>query len=67
VDEAYSSQPEVAEDTTTLASHDTPVLDLRVPCIAVHLRELELSLRADSLRECGIADNVAEGLSVPHD
>jgi hypothetical protein len=29
----------------------------------VHLRELELGLRADSLRECRVADDVAEGLS----
>jgi hypothetical protein len=30
----------------------------------MHLRELELSLRADPLRERRVADDVAEGLSV---
>jgi hypothetical protein len=34
---AYSSQPEVAKDTTALAPHYTPVLDLREACVAVHL------------------------------
>jgi hypothetical protein len=60
----YSSHPKVAKDTTALASHYTPVLDLCVACVAVHLRELELGLRADSLWQSGIADNVSEGLSV---
>lgn len=61
---AYSSHSEVAEDTTALAAHYTPVLDLGVACVAVHLRELELSLRADSLRKGGIADQVSQSLSV---
>lgn len=61
---AYSAHSEVAEDTTALAAHYTPVLDLGVACVAVHLRELELSLRADSLRKRGIADQVSQSLSV---
>jgi hypothetical protein len=33
----YSAHSKVAEDTTALASHYTPVLDLGVACVAVHL------------------------------
>ena len=61
---AYSSKPEVAEDTTALAAHYAPVLDLCEARVAVHLGKLELGLGADSLRECGVADDVSEGLSV---
>jgi hypothetical protein len=62
---AYPSKPEVAEDTTALAAHYAPVLDLCEACVAVHLGELELGLGADSLRERGVADDVPEGLPVP--
>jgi hypothetical protein len=60
----HSSQPEIAEDTSALASHYAPVLDLCEARVAVHLRELELRLRADSLRERRVANDVAESLSV---
>lgn len=33
----------------------------------MHLRQLELSLRADTAREGGVADHVAESLSVKED
>jgi hypothetical protein len=36
----HPSQSEVLEDTPSLATHHTPVLDLGGACIAVHLREL---------------------------
>ena len=62
---AYTHSPhsEVAKDTSSLATHYTPVLDLREARVAVHLRELELGLGAHALRECGVADNVSERLS----
>jgi hypothetical protein len=63
VREAYTTHPEVAEDTAPLASHYTSVLDLGESRVAVHLRKLELGLGAHSLRQSGVADNVAEGLS----
>lgn len=62
--ETYSTKPEVAKDTSSLPSHDTPVLDLCESCVTVHLRELELGLRADSLRERCVSDDVAQRLSV---
>jgi len=61
--QAYSAKPEVAEDTTALPAHDASVLDLREPGVAVHLRELKLRLGTYSLRQRGVADDVAEGLS----
>jgi hypothetical protein len=60
----YSAHPEITENTSASASHYTPVLDLREARVAVHLGELELGLRTDTLRKCGIADNVSECLSV---
>jgi len=33
----YSAHPEVAKHTTALASHYTPILDLCVAGVAVHL------------------------------
>lgn len=60
----YSAHPEVAQDTSTPASHRTPVFDLRIASVAVHLRELELCLGANTLGERRVADNVAESLPV---
>ena len=60
----HPSQPEIAENTSALAAHDTAVLNLCRTGVAVHLRQLELGLRADALRERGVADNVAQRLSV---
>lgn len=45
----HTSEPKVTEDTSSLSSHNTPVLDLRESCVAVHLRQLELGLSAHSL------------------
>ena len=60
----YSSHPEVAKDTSAFASHYTPVLDLCVACVAVHLGELELGLGTGTLGEGGVADDVAESLTI---
>ena len=60
----YSTHPEVTEDTPASTSHNTSVLDLGEARVAVHLGKLELGLGANSLRERGISDYVAEGLSI---
>ena len=60
----YSCHAEVSEDTATLCAHNTAVLDLCRASVAVHLGELELRLRARALRQRGVADSVAERLSV---
>lgn len=59
----YTSQPKVAEDTLSSASHYTSVLDLCEPRVAVHFGELELGLCAHTLRERGITDDKAERVS----
>ena len=60
----YSTQPEIAKDTSAPTAHYTPVLDLRETRVAVHLCELQLGLGTHTLRVRGIADDVAERLSV---
>jgi hypothetical protein len=60
--ETYPTKPEVAEYTSSFASHYTPVLDLCVSCVAVHLCELDLGLRADTLWEGRVANEVSESL-----
>lgn len=60
----YSCHAEVSENTSSLCAHDTAVLDLCRAGVAVHLTELELRLRARALREGGITDDIAKGLSV---
>jgi hypothetical protein len=62
--DTHTPKPEVAEDTTSLSSYYTSVLDLCEPCVAVHLRKLELSLCAHTLRECRVADYVSKCLPV---
>jgi hypothetical protein len=62
--ETYPSHPDIREDTLRFTSHHTSTLDLRRSGIAVHLRELELGLCADTLGEGCVADEVAERLSV---
>lgn len=59
----YAAHPEVAKDTSALASHYTSVLDLREPRVAVHLRELELGLGAHTLWERRVSYYVSERLS----
>jgi hypothetical protein len=61
----HSCHAEVPQYTSTLCAHDTAVLDLCGAGVAVHLAELELGLRARALRQGGVADNIAKGLSVP--
>lgn len=61
---AYPRHLEVAKDTTPLAAEYAPVSDLRRVRVAVHLRQLQLGLRAHARREGRVADDVAEGLSV---
>lgn len=58
----YPSKPKIAEYTSSLASHYTPVLNLCVSCVAVHLCELDLGLRADTLWEGRVANEVSESL-----
>lgn len=60
---AYPGHLEVAQHTTALAAHDASISDLSRSRVAVHLRQLELGLGANSGRECGIADYITEGLS----
>jgi len=58
----YPTKPKIAEYTSSLASHYTPVLNLRVSCVAVHLCELDLGLRTDTLWEDRVANEVSESL-----
>lgn len=60
----YSCHAEVSENTSSLCAHDTAVPDLCRASVAVHLAELELRLRAGTLRQGGVANNVAKSLSV---
>src|SRR5688572_21413796 len=64
---AYSRHLEVAQDTSCLASHDTSVANLGWSCVAVHLRELKLGFGANSGREGGVTDDVAERLPINKD
>lgn len=63
----YSSHPESPEDTPTLTAFYTSIVDLSKPCVAVHLGELELRLSPCSLGKSGVADDVAECLSMCRD
>lgn len=58
----YPRHLEVSEDTTRSTSHNTTVADLRRTGVAVHLRELELGLGADSRWQRRVSDHVAKGL-----
>lgn len=60
----YSTHAEVAEDTSTFTAHYTPILDLRIPGVAMHLRELELCLGAHTLRKRSIADDMTKSLPI---
>lgn len=60
----HPSHPEVPEHTPSLTTHNTSIPDLCRAGIAVHLAELKLGLRARALGERGVADDVAESLSV---
>jgi hypothetical protein len=60
----YSCHAEVSEDTASLCAHDAAVLNLCRAGVAVHLAELELRLRARTLREGSVSDNVAKSLSI---
>lgn len=55
---------EVPENTALLAAENTPVVDLRGPCVGVHLGELELGDGARAGGQRRVADDVAEGLPV---
>lgn len=59
----YSAHSEVAHNTSALASHYTSVLELGGAGVGVHLGELELCLGTDTLRQCSVADHVAQSLS----
>lgn len=60
----YPTKSKIANDTASNATIDTAVLDLRGTSVGVHLAELQLSLRAGTLREGGVADDVAQSLAV---
>ena len=60
----HSCHAEVPQYTSSLCAHDTAVLDLCRTGVAVHLAELELGLRARTLGQRGVTDNVAKRLSV---
>ena len=62
-DRTHPSHSKVPQYTSPLSPHDTSIPDLRGPGIAVHLAQLELSLRSRSLGERGIADDITQGLS----
>lgn len=62
--ELISAHFKVAQDTTALTAHDTAVANLCRSGIAVHLRKLQLGLRADSGRESGISYHVSKRLSL---
>jgi hypothetical protein len=61
---SYSSHLEIAQNTTSLTSHDASIANLRGTGIRVHLRELQLSFGADSRSQGSVSDDVAECLSV---
>ncbi len=58
----HPSHPEVSHDTPSPSTHDASILYLRRAGVAVHLRELELGLRARSLWERDISDHISERL-----
>ena len=58
----YSCHFKIAQDTSTLTAHDTSIADLCRPRVAVHLRQLQLGLGADSRCQGRVADNVAKSL-----
>jgi hypothetical protein len=60
----HSGHAEVPQHTSSLCAHGTAVLDLCRTGVAVHLAELELGLRARTLGQGGVANNIAKSLSV---
>lgn len=62
--ELISRHSEISENTPRDTSRYASVLDLCWSGVCMHLRELELGLGAHSLREGGVADHVAKGLSL---
>ena len=61
--ETNASHSKVLEYPSTLTTFYTPIIYLRRPSVAVHLRELQLRGGSRSLGESGIPDDVAESLS----
>lgn len=62
INKTYSCHAEISEDTPSFASRYAPVPNLRRACVTVHLRELELGLRARALGECRVADHITQCL-----
>jgi hypothetical protein len=60
----HSCHAEVPQYTSSLCAHNTAVLDLCWAGVAVHLAELELGLRARTLGQGGVANDIAKSLSV---
>jgi hypothetical protein len=59
----HSSHAKISQYTSTFPPHNTPVLYLCRPSIAVHLTELKLCLCSCSLGKRKIANNISECLS----
>jgi len=62
--QTHTTHPKLSENPPRLASLNTPIPNLRRPCIAMHLTEFQLCLGACTLWELGVADEVAEALSM---
>lgn len=60
----HSVESEIPEHTTGSTRGHTAVLDLCWAGVAVHLGQLKLGLGAGTLRKAGVANDVAECLSV---
>ena len=59
----YPSHLEIPKNTPPLPTHHTSIPKLRRPCIAMHLRKLQLRLRSCPLWQRGIVNDVAKGLT----
>jgi hypothetical protein len=60
----HSRHAEISQYTSSFCAHDTAVLNLSRAGVAVHLAELELGLRARTLGQGGVANNIAKRLSM---
>ena len=60
----YPRHLEIPQYTSPLPSLYAPIPNLRRPCVAMHLRQLELCLGACPCRQREVADDVSESLSI---
>ena len=61
---AHSSKSEVPEDGSGDTTRYTAVPDLGGPGVSVHLGQLQLRLSTGTLGESGVADHIAESLTI---